>query len=272
MIPQEANPNNREYEAIQKRYYTSHGLKLTTEQAAEVFYYEQQRDIPSRNHYFSLWEEFDFEFAALQDILTAEQFEIYKMKHQELIHLNEQLLIQQDEEYSHQLDAIKDELEYCRTQLLPALERERIFVLQACIDEKEKVAYLKAEYKKFLVDSKKFILVNHFRHRKALQPTLLKLSLLRHQLTCLIPDYYSFRASMDAPTMAIAGFLENKLKKDTDITRHNLDSVLQALKEFRQANTAKHLGDIRGWHTIDIEDEENLMFMLLLDPQMYENL
>lgn len=272
MITQETNPHQWEYETIQKRYNTSHGLKLTTEQAKQVFNYEQQRDTPSRNHYFSLWEEFDFELAAFRGILTTEQFEIYKIRHRELIHLNEQLLIQQDDEYSHQLDAIHDELLYCKTQLLPALEKERVFVFQACINEKEKVAYLKAEYKKFLYDNKKFILVNHFRHRKTYQPTLLKLSLSRHQLACLVPDYYSFRASMDAPTTAIADFLEDKLKKESDIIRHNLDSVLQTLKKFRQANAAKHLGDIRGWHTIDIEEEENLMFMLLLDTKMYEDL
>ena len=269
MTSQETDIKEWELEAIQKRYHATHGLNLTVDQAKMIYEYEQLRDTTSNNHYFSLWEEFDFELVSFQRILTSEQFETYKINHLETIRHNEEQLVRQDQEYVKQQDLTKDMLHYYESQLLPDFEKQRMFIWQSFVNDKEKVDYLKAEYKKFLCDTKKFILVNHFRHSKTLQPNLLQLSLLHHQLICLLPDYYSFRVVIDAPTRGIADYLESKLKRATEMIKTGLNDTLQAFKEFKKANTARHLGEIRGWHTIVANEEDNFMFMLLLDRQKY---
>jgi len=269
MTPQESEIDDWEFEVIQKRYHATHELKLTIEQARQVYEYQQLKDTPSDKHYFSIWEEFDFEFATFQNILTPEQFAAYQTKHQELIRLNEQQTAQQDHEYAKQLDAAIDLLQYYQSRLLPDLQGQRMIIWQAFINEREKVEYLKAEYKKYLDDRKKFILVEHFKHRKTLQPKLLELSLLNHKLFCLLPDYFSFRAHMETPTRVIADYLETKLKRAESMIIEGLKDTSQALKEFRKENTAKHIGEIKGWHVTIAAEEDNLMFLLLLDPEKY---
>lgn len=269
MTPQESEIDDWEFEAIQKRYHATHGLKLTVDQAKQVYEYEQLRDTPSDKHYFSIWEEFDFEFASFQNILTPEQFEEYKTKHQELVRLNEQQVAQQDQQYVKQLEATKDLLHYYQSKLLPDFERQRMIVWQAFMKEREKIEYLKAEHKKHLDNQKKSILVEHFRHSKTLQPQLLQLSLLNHKLACLLPDYFSFRANMDEPTRVIADYLDAMLKRGAPMIMEGLTDTLQALKDFKMENKAKHIGEIGGWHVTIAAEEDNLMFLLLLDTENY---
>jgi hypothetical protein len=269
MTPQESEIDDWEFEAIQKRYHATHGLRLTIDQAKQVYKYEQLRDTPSDKHYFSIWEEFDFEFAIFRNILSEEQFEDYKTKHQKLVRLNEQQVAQQDQQYLKQLEASKDLLHYYQDTLLPNLESQRIVVWQAFVKEREKIEYLKAEYKKHVDNQKKQILVEHFRHSKALQPKLLQLSLLNHELPCLLPDYFSFRANMEEPTRVIADYLDAKLKRGAEMITEGLKDTLQGLKEFRKENTAKHIGEIKGWHVTIAAEEDNLMFLLLLDREKY---
>jgi hypothetical protein len=143
-----------------------------------------------------------------------------------------------------------------------------LIVWQAFTNEREKVEYLKSEYKKYLDGQKKFILIEHFRHSKTLQPQLLQLSLVNHKLSCLLPDY-SFWVSLEAPTRVIADYLEAKIKRGASMITEDLKDTLQALEEFKKDNTAKHLGEIRGWHMTVANEEYNLMFLLLLDREKY---
>jgi hypothetical protein len=269
MTPEESKIDDWEFEAIQKRYHSTHGLKLTIEQAKIIYEYEQLKDTPSDTHLFSIWDEFDFEFATFQNILTPEQFAAYQTRHQERIRLNKQQLAQQDQEYTKQLDAAIDLLQYYQSRLLPDLQRQGRNIWQAFTGEREKVEYLKAEYKKYLDRRKKLILVEHFRYSKTLQPKLLQLSLLNHKLSCLLPDYFSFRANMETPTAVIADYLEIKLKEGASMIVEGLKETLQALQEFRKENTAKHIGEIKGWHVSIAAEEDNLMFLLLVDPKKY---
>jgi hypothetical protein len=258
---------------LQQRCYATYGLDLTLDQVNQVYRFEQLRDTPSENHYFSFWEELDFEFAAFRDILTPQQFIIFKTKHKETIANHEQQLREQDKEYEKQLNAAKDMLHYYESNLLPDLQQHQIRIWPAFFTEREKIDYLKAEYKKFLDGKKKQILVEHFRHSRTLQPLLLELSLLRHKLSCLLPDYYSFRVSMNAPATAVADYLENKVRRATEMMMKELTTPLNALKEFEEATAAKHFGQkIGGWHVTIRREDENPMFILLIDKIGSENL
>ena len=50
-----------------------------------------------------------------------------------------------------------------------------------------------------------------------------------------------------------------------------LKETMTSLKEFNAVNTAKHMGELRGWHvTRPINNKtEELMFAILLDPEKY---
>ena len=139
--------------------------------------------------------------------------------------------------------------------------------------ESEKVNYLKSKYKKFLVDSKKQILIEHFRHSKTLQPSLLKLSLLRHKEMYLFPDYFVFKETFDIATKAIADFLIEMLSRISENLSDALRQSMDELKKFNTNNTAKHIGEIRGWYaTLPINNKtEEFMFVLLLDPKKHIN-
>lgn len=74
---------------------------------------------------------------------------------------------------------------------------------------------------------------------------------------------------MDEPTKVIADYLDEKLKRGTAMIMEGLKDTLQAFKEFRKENTAKHIGEIRGWHVTIAAEEDNVMFLLLFDPEKY---
>jgi bisphosphoglycerate-dependent phosphoglycerate mutase len=48
-----------------------------------------------------------------------------------------------------------------------------------------------------------------------------------------------------------------------------LKDTLQAFKEFKRENIAKHIGEITGWHVTIAAEGDNLMFLLLLDREKY---
>jgi hypothetical protein len=163
--------------------------------------------------------------------------------------------------------------DYSTTKIIfiPSLRKELFTFYNAFNPEREKVNFLKSEYKIFLTDEKKQILVNHFRHSKTLQPTILKLSLLRHEQICLVPDYFAFKRTFDTATKAVANFLLEKLLRISDNLSDALKQAMNELKEFDTKNTAKHMGEVRGWHVpLPVNDKtEELMFVLLLDPEKY---
>ena len=137
--------------------------------------------------------------------------------------------------------------------------------------EKEKIDFLKSEYKKYLGDAKMQMLVEHFRHRKTFQPIGLKLSLLLHQQKCLLPDYLAFKETMDLPTKAVADYLLQKLIRISESLNDALKETMESLAKFNAENIAKHMGEVRGWHTTieSLNNSEELMFVILLDPEKY---
>lgn len=255
-----------EFQAIQRRYQATHGLRLTFEQAEKIYEFEQVKDMPSDKHYFSIWEELDFEYTTFADILSPEQFDTYKLKHQELIRLNEHQLAQQDQEYSSPLESAKELLLFYENTLVPEIATQRLKFWNIINGEQEKIEYLKAEYRKYLTNRRKFILSDHFRNGKTLQPRLLQLSLLNHKMCCLVPDYSSFRASMDQPTTVVAEYLETKLKK---VAMRIIDPLNNALKILQERNREHDKNDIKGWHVTVANEEDNLMFLVLFDPEKY---
>ena len=76
---------------------------------------------------------------------------------------------------------------------------------------------------------------------------------------------------MDIATKAVADFLLEKLSRISKTLSDAMKETMDELKAFDANNTAKHIGEVRGWHTtihIDNEKEEH-MFVVLFDTEKY---
>jgi hypothetical protein len=141
--------------------------------------------------------------------------------------------------------------------------------------DRPKIDYLKSEYRRFLYDTKKAILVSHFRHSRTFKPNDLKVSLLRHKLSYVLPDYHSFKHWMDEPTKEVARYLEAKVRYLPRGTEELLTRKFKELSAFVDANIQKHHGDMRGWHVVlghqtpEEQKENQTMVLLLLDEEKY---
>lgn len=99
--------------------------------------------------------------------------------------------------------------------------------------------------------------------------------MLRQKLSYILPDYTSFKHSMDEPTKAAAYYLKTKLRYLPDDTEELFTRKLKELKEFSDGNFKKHYGDVRGWQvsvaqlTPEEEKEQQALTLLLLDKGKY---
>ncbi|MEO6720575.1 MAG: hypothetical protein ABIN67_09410 [Ferruginibacter sp.] len=92
-----------------------------------------------------------------------------------------------------------------------------------------------------------------------------------HEQACLYPDYFAFKAIMDNATKAVAEHMLEILLRISENLYDALKDTMTNLKDFNTRNTAKHIGEVRGWHvTLPINNKaEELMFTILLDPEKY---
>ena len=251
-------------------------LNLTYEQAEKLHKYEQDKDTYSDKHFFSVWEEWDYELTTFREILNDEQLNNYETFLKENIQRYEQSLIEQDNEKENEIAYHKELISFYETQFLPAFFKDLfLFHFGWLSTDRAKIDYLKTEYKNFLNDTKKAILTSHFRHNRTFKPNELKASLLRHKLSYILPDCTSFKRQMDEPTKAVAYYLKTKLRYLPDKTEELLTRNFKELKAFNETNFKKHYGEIRGWHVVggqltnEEEKENRTMTLLLLDREKY---
>lgn len=260
--------NERKIEVLKVRYALDH-IDLNPEQAEKIFLFEIEKRSGPHKYFFSIWEEMDFEQATFQTILNEIQFKIYLSNKESWLKQIEKNLIENDNQYLRQLNAAKEKLIYYNKTFIPDLRKYCMPLNLICKIEKEKIGLLKSEYEKYLIDEKKNILIEHFRHSKTFQPIILELSLIRHDFNRLFPDYHSFKTQMDNPTKIIADYLEGRLANISEEIYNSLKNTILKLKEFNKSNTAKNIGEVKGWHlTIknkEMSKSEEIMFAVLLD-------
>ncbi|SEM00737.1 hypothetical protein SAMN04488505_103117 [Chitinophaga rupis] len=262
--------NDWEIRSLQSQYKETMGIELTGHQAEKILLYEAEKSAGTSS-FFSAWEELDYEQDQFQEILTPAQFEDYLSGKPARIKQIEESLIEHDKQYLPQLSAAEDRIVYYQETLIPALQKNLMLFSPVFYSVQEKIDFLKSEYKKHLAYSKKRMLVKHYRHSRTFQPTVLKIALLQHKQACLCPDYFSFKSKMDVPTKAVADYLLERLSAISENLLDALKDTLDQLKDFNTRNTAKHLGELRGWHTtLTIPNNiEELMLTILFDPGKY---
>jgi hypothetical protein len=249
-------------------------LDLTFEQAEKVYKYEQDKSIYSEKHYFSTWEEWDYDFATFKEILNAEQFIIYEDFLKENIQRYVETLIKHDNEKNKEIAYYEEQINFYETKFLLDLFKDTFLRFDFLFNDKAKIEYLRAEYKRFLNDTKKEILTSHFRSNRTFKPNELKVALLRHKLSCIFPNYTYFKHQMDEPTKAIAHFLNSKIRYLPDNIEELLTRKFDELKDFHEGLLKKYYSDTSGWHVItgeqtEEERENRIMTLLLLDEEKY---
>jgi hypothetical protein len=253
-------------------------LKPTYKQAEKIYQYEQDKQIYAAGHYFTAWEEWDYELSVFSEFLNSNQFQLYEQFRDENIKRYEQDLAEADKQKdkSNELTYHEALLHFYETQLLPAFFEDPFTLSFGWLDdERPKMKYLKSEYKRFLNTSKLVLLSSHFRNYRTFQPNTLKVSLLRHKLAYIWPDYSSFKHEMDEPTKTIARHLASKMNHLPDKIEALLKQKFLELKAFNDENFKKHYGDLRGWHVVigsstpEGEKEYRAMLLVLLDKEKY---
>jgi hypothetical protein len=120
-----------------------------------------------------------------------------------------------------------------------------------------------------------FLISSHFRHNRMFRPNRLKASLLRHQLDCLWPNYFSFNHTLDEPTASVANYAKGILKRRSKEHMNELNRKWDDLINFNKGNFEKHYGDRRtgfvsyGQSTPEEARGHKLMTLLLLEKAGY---
>ncbi len=256
---------------VQYRFKDMYDVDIDEGQAKKFVGYEKEKASGASKDVFSFWEELDYEEVTFKAFLTAQQFNHYLAGKPARIRAAEDLLREEDQQYLPHLPAAEASLLYCRKNIIPAIHKHLMMVPFLFYLEKEKILFLQSLYKKFLLKARKQVLIEHFRHSKTLQPTLLKLALLRHEEMSLLPDYFSFKKEMDAATIGVADWLYKFLQ---EVPIEKLTGIVEAIntfKNFNKNNAAKHAGSLSGWQVPNTptQDWEALMFIFLFKKEGY---
>ncbi|WP_028298030.1 hypothetical protein [Olivibacter sitiensis] len=242
---------------VQARYHT---LKLSMEQAEKIFEHEKVKDIYSESkHFFSLWEEFDFNRHALKNILRKTQFEEFEKSAKATIAFNENLMRENDQSYLKDIAYQLDLIAFYKDHFVPGLFASGTFIQRAYhfYHLKNRVEYLKAEYKRFLDTKKLEIIINHFRFHRTFKPNFLKKNILEHHLLYIFPDHLYFKQEMDEDTRAIAEYIADHFAPYFDDEKEHIEDNVRKLAEFQKENARKHYPENDFRHIITKYDNIN---------------
>lgn len=257
---------------IQERYKS---LELSPAQAGQIFLHEQEKETSSEKHFFSIWEELDYDLTVFTSILNADQLKIYQEERKSTLQFHENSLMELDHENLKDIRYYEDILTFYETRLLPDLFNDPLILkFDLLFKVQPKIDFLKAEYKKFLFERKREILIDHFRHNRTYKPIELKKSILEHQLWSVWPNYLAFKYAMDEPTRHVADFMSQKIKlsgRSAELMKKKFDE----LKAFLDEVGKKHYPDFQGLHIAlgpllpEEEKENEIMTLVLLDREKY---
>lgn len=252
-------------------------LNLSPEQALKIYEFGKEQDGVSGPHFFTTWEELDYELTVYQEILNQDQLKLYLAYREKTMLYLEQTDQEADKRNSKEIAYWHELNEFYENDFLPDIFKNHLLRFGWLLHEKGKIDYLKTEYKRFLKEKKKEILTQHFRHYRTNKPLELKANLLKHHLNALIPDLQGFSHWMDDATKAVLNFLKAKFQF---VPKEMSDLILEKdryLKEHQESIFKKYYKDFSGWH-IEIpplspekEMENAIITYLLMDKNKYES-
>ncbi len=257
-------------------------LNLTFEQAEKVYLHEKEKSTYSGKHFFSAWEEWDFDLSIFRKILKKDQLNDFKKEQIESIKNYEKFLIENDKPSDTEINFTKELIEFAENKFITDIFKNekllRFFSYLKTSNDSSKIEYFKKEYKKYLNDKKKELLTLHFRYNRSFKPNELELALLKHQLLYIIPEYTFFKRKMDKPTKAIADYLEDKSQYLIDTEEKTITELFLEFKKFSQKCFEKYYGKVSSADTYVIKAPDlssnqkminNTMTLVLLDEEKY---
>lgn len=181
-------------------------LKLSFEQAEQVYNMEQVLDEPAPKEYFTEWERLDFELATMRRILSAEQLAVYLPAQAEAVEFHAQQ-VTDAATATAELAYYQENLRYRQEVILPTLYGDENLILTmrmlAARIGKHRLQFVWAECDRLLRRQWQQAVLQHYRHYRDLaEPTLEKARLV-HELQTLWPDYRLFTTSLYKPARLI---------------------------------------------------------------------
>lgn len=230
---------------IQERYARS---TLSQKQAEKVWEFENPPFIIPQKHYFSSWEELDYELYVFKKILTQKQFSLYKKDHEIRVRNLEKSYKKGDANYVKQVEYQQAFLEYSRTHFWPDLYNDYFLFRSSEFQWYHlEINYLKAAYKNYLQNLRIELLSQHFREFRQTQPTLLALTMLRYESYHLWPDFFSLEPTLNEPGKSAANYLIQKKIRFPDETENLIAKKIADLQKFTAAQNKKYFKDQGGW-------------------------
>lgn len=204
-----------------------------------------------RGDHFSFWERQDYELDEVRAFLTEGQLTLFTKMQQEAASEQEKFMREQDTMQAKEVALNEEYIAWLREQFLPKVLRELIHVPILFIMEREKVAFLRAEYRNFVVVSKRNALVRHYRQSRGFEPNGLRLALLYQEQKALLPDYLSFMREADEAVRSVGNFL---VEKYSGYAEHGAEFFKQKAEEISKQYAEMRLRrigerEISGWHT-----------------------
>lgn len=259
-------------ELVQDRYQY---LSLSYAQAEQIYLHEQNMGTHSGTHYFSPWEEWNYEQTVFQDILNHDQFSIYKERLDNSIKMHDDGLADYDSKDTTAINYYSEIITHYEENFLPQIVNYLSLQHSELLKEiRPKIQYLKAEYGKFLAEYRREIIISHIRYYKSLCPNKLKAHLLGHKLLYLLPDVFSFKGKMDEPTKNVFMFVKEKMYLIPDDVYKSWKERLQELATFNKSMSRKHYPEPTPWFfygqlPAEEEKKEEIISLLLLDKDKY---
>ena len=250
-------------------------LKLTANQVERIVAFEEQPSVLREvKEIFSYWEEWEYTLDEFRKILTREQFKLHLREQRKAMLVYEKQLKQGDAEKVKELAHEEEYTNWLRDEFVPNLQKEMMNEGILLVLQRDKIAYLRNEYARFLDREHYNVLVRHYRHSRRLQPNTLRMAQLRLERKRLFPDHATFLREADEAVRSVAAFLRDHYR----VLAYRSISFFQAksaeINKQWEDLRVKHTGErgIQGWHsgitpkdTLPIE-EDWMLSLLLMGP------
>jgi hypothetical protein len=243
---------------IVKQFYPS--LKLTFEQAEQLYLMEQQtKDLPLGKS-LTDWERLDFELATMRRILSAEQLASYLPDHEEAVAQHIAHVESFNKSAATKLAYTQDVLQFYRETVLPTLYADPQLVNAmrlSTMSFANRLQFVWQECDQLLRQQWAKTVRHHYHHYRTLAEPQLEAQRLQHELQLLWPSYRMIKHSLYKPAHLI---LKAAMKEAAPWLQNFLPQLATWQQEwgahFRQ-RWEHHNGPIKGFVYEAPFDEKN---------------
>jgi len=243
--------NQKEYRwhvNILKQVYPD--LKLTFEQAEQLYLMEQQtKDLP-RGKYLTDWERLDFELATMRRILSAEQLASYLPDHAAAIAQHSAHVASLHKSAVTELAYNREVLQFYRETVLPTLYADPHLAQLISLNQMRlasRAQFVWQECDQLLRQQWAATVMQHYLSYRTLAEPKLEAQRTRHELQLLWPDYRLMKRELYKPAQLM---LKAAMKETDHWLRESLPQLAAQQREWGahlRQRWKHHNGPIKGF-------------------------